>query len=397
MEFAIKQIKHDIQDHRLGESDVSDKSQTTISTPRTYASSDGSSNLARSIHPSTEDVYIIKETNGKGLGMFAIEDIPCGTLILVEDPLFALDTRCWSAEQLEDKINELDSHEQERFFSLHSVHDLPYNDPSDEYQHQWASFKEARQNHLAEVAHARSSGKKTASSIFAANMMDGSDEESDWKLVLCVTAARINHSCLPNTHYVWNDANKAQEFRVTRDVAAGEEITISYVYSTERYEKRKKILAEHYGFTCHCPACGNRDNWSSVAYQSYDRRFRLGELDRKLSSNSYLANDNLWGRIRDRILYIKLLQEEGLYTPTLGTEFGRVSRCYLSFALAGEGGLEQAIDYARSAVKVLTNCVGAEHINNVYEQKWLHAIESHGLNAVFVENGVLLLRGTNNL
>jgi hypothetical protein len=72
---------------------------------------------------------------------------------------------------------------------------------------------------------------------------------------------KMNHSCDPNIMVVyrrlpgWGRRFPLTAFSVaTRDIAAGEELTISYIDANESYEERTKALRS-YGFTCRCPRC----------------------------------------------------------------------------------------------------------------------------------------------
>jgi Cupin-like domain/SET domain len=75
------------------------------------------------------------------------------------------------------------------------------------------------------------------------------------------TTCKMNHSCDPNIMVVyrrlpgWGRHFPLTAFSVTtRDVAAGEELTISYIDANESYEERTKALGS-YGFTCRCHRC----------------------------------------------------------------------------------------------------------------------------------------------
>jgi SET domain-containing protein len=41
--------------------------------------------------------------------------------------------------------------------------------------------------------------------------------------------SRMNHDCRPNAHYYWDPDTFTQNVFATRDILAGEEITITYV------------------------------------------------------------------------------------------------------------------------------------------------------------------------
>ena len=69
---------------------------------------------------------------------------------------------------------------------------------------------------------------------------------------------RINHSCLPNCSVQWNPVTDREELFTTREVRAGEELTICYldmVTNVSSREERRDYLERHFGFQCDCPLC----------------------------------------------------------------------------------------------------------------------------------------------
>jgi hypothetical protein len=94
-------------------------------------------------------------------------------------------------------------------------------------------------------------------------------------------AARFNHHCNPNACFTYNSAIDRETIHAMRDIKEGEEITISYCDMIHDTPLRTWEL-KHYGFTCSCPACaGGINDENSFAFQSAERRFRLGELERE--------------------------------------------------------------------------------------------------------------------
>ncbi|KAJ3330429.1 hypothetical protein HDU76_005717 [Blyttiomyces sp. JEL0837] len=66
-------------------------------------------------------------------------------------------------------------------------------------------------------------------------------------------ASMLNHSCCPNCAIIFYGADA--HLRPMRDIAAGEELTISYIEIAEPRHKRRKELKERYFFDCECSAC----------------------------------------------------------------------------------------------------------------------------------------------
>lgn len=70
---------------------------------------------------------------------------------------------------------------------------------------------------------------------------------------LWVRAARINHSCVPNTEKEF--VGDMMLVRAKRPISAGEEILHSYVDERSTYKARKEALMTTWGFECGCGLC----------------------------------------------------------------------------------------------------------------------------------------------
>jgi hypothetical protein len=66
----------------------------------------------------------------------------------------------------------------------------------------------------------------------------------------------FNHSCLPNLQVLYSSENDETLTAVClRDIAADEELCISYIQEDSPYRERQQQLFEHYLFTCRCTKC----------------------------------------------------------------------------------------------------------------------------------------------
>lgn len=63
-----------------------------------------------------------------------------------------------------------------------------------------------------------------------------------------------NHDCAPNAASVVGPTGEVS-ITALKDIAEGDEVTISYIDTREDCEARKKTLAQHYGFECKCARC----------------------------------------------------------------------------------------------------------------------------------------------
>ena len=64
----------------------------------------------------------------------------------------------------------------------------------------------------------------------------------------------LNHSCLPNAHYAASRCG-LMTVRTTRELRAGEELTLHYCDLYDTREERGKQLQREKGFTCSCDRC----------------------------------------------------------------------------------------------------------------------------------------------
>ena len=71
---------------------------------------------------------------------------------------------------------------------------------------------------------------------------------------LSVYMGYTNHSCRPNAQATI-DGDGFVCLCAVQQIDAGSEMTISYVDTNCTYDERRKILLEHYGFTCRCARC----------------------------------------------------------------------------------------------------------------------------------------------
>ena len=68
-------------------------------------------------------------------------------------------------------------------------------------------------------------------------------------------ASLFNHSCEPNLVMSWPHNNAVARFTAARDIAAHEQLTISYIDAEQGAAQRRAALQFAYGFACRCPRC----------------------------------------------------------------------------------------------------------------------------------------------
>ena len=77
--------------------------------------------------------------------------------------------------------------------------------------------------------------------------------------MLPVVGLTINHSCDPNCAYVFDPRSGCMQYRSTRAIAAGEELTVSYVDALEDTHARRAVLLASKHFWCGCARCAGMD------------------------------------------------------------------------------------------------------------------------------------------
>ncbi|RGP81492.1 set domain [Fusarium longipes] len=165
-----------------------------------------------------DELYAICDVPLKGKGLIATYEIPKGTRILAESPLFKLPHQGPSLEILHRLIlNELDKLTEAQRKSFYSLH-----------------------------------GETEVGIVLTNTLPLGPDPKDG---AVFIKSSRINHSCKPNAHNVWNSDLDKITIHAIEDIDQGEEITISYLGALLPYDERQKRLEADFGFECCCRLC----------------------------------------------------------------------------------------------------------------------------------------------
>ncbi|KAJ7886625.1 hypothetical protein B0H14DRAFT_2498516 [Mycena olivaceomarginata] len=217
----------------------------------------GTPGFPRSLaHPATLN-YRIGPSESKGQGMFSTRKLDAGDLVLVERPL----TVSPSAMSIEVHFPTDFTAEQKMQAYLH------------ECEKMWRFLFERMHpdNQSAFMALANShkqDGTGPIGGIIRTNALgiDCFQTERTRKYggehaakrsaygAVCKEISRVNHSCIPNTTAHFDITSFSFQLFAVRDIEADEELTISYVATTDTTKERQTNL-ESYGFQCSCAAC----------------------------------------------------------------------------------------------------------------------------------------------
>jgi len=183
----------------------------------------------------------VRESENKGLGVFALVDILPGTILLSEAPLVTLIDTGTRADPLDQAVAALTLAQRTSFLSL---------------------------SHYS-----RNPNESLNRSIVYSN---GYSILNDMATGLFETASRINHSCVSNSSYVWKDSVGRMVFWNLCKLLEGEEVTVNYGH-------KRIYLKRIYGFDCDCGGC--TDPGSEISSE--------GSVDRKVGGTDSVPEEAL--------------------------------------------------------------------------------------------------------
>lgn len=301
-------------------------------------------------------LFDIRTLPGRNKGSEALRDIPKGTLVLAEEALF----------------------------SIPNVHDLLTQDDETEIRAQ-ATIHRTEFDKL--YCHGRPTKAQAPLKRFVANsyQMDG-DAEGPSRQGIFLKASQLNHSCVPNAYFDFNEKFGPQGHLTVyaiHDIRLGQEIVINYrqgdCYKTR--PERKQILKDAYEFTCTCRACEPN---TPFGRGSEGRRIEMATLETRIkdNKNSYGPREQDQRR-QDIQKLIDLLEEEGLLNPQLAKNYRRLAKYWNEKWLqTGTGATdfrrgfsEKAMEAARKGLDLELTCFGSSSCRVTQTLKWLCGLE----------------------
>ncbi|KAH7050280.1 hypothetical protein B0J12DRAFT_542123, partial [Macrophomina phaseolina] len=208
------------------------------------------------IHPSLRTAVPLP---GRGLGTLAAAPIPRGARLVVDAPVLAATARqtlneaVLRAALVDAYANQLDEGQRARVRGLAADARA-----LEKWLAVFAEEEGVRRGWGAD-GHADADADGLALAVpekarlmaaWETNCFGVADGECDqgWVAVLAPDAARLNHSCVPNAVFAWNEAVGAIVVQSIREVCEGEEVVIAYVDVAGDGEKRREALRRGYGF-----------------------------------------------------------------------------------------------------------------------------------------------------
>lgn len=217
------------------------------------------------IHPHEESVTKwakVSKTPASGFGVFAIQDIPRGTLIAVETAVLSIPNVPDEEAAIEfcAALHKSTKPNLDRLESL-SLDPLAWKSVSGDAVRsriwQWCQdnlgtgVDGQRMSHH-ELSVAVDYTCRCYGIFLTNNLETGSDSGRG----VYAFFSRMNHSCRPDIFEYFNTKTGELSIRAIHDIKAGDQIHSTYVDLLQPRKKRQKTL-EAWGFMCQCPACAN--------------------------------------------------------------------------------------------------------------------------------------------
>ncbi|KAF2419587.1 SET domain-containing protein [Tothia fuscella] len=179
------------------------------------------------------EVYTVRPSPGKGLGVFALHDLDVGSIIMRETPIFTIQRP-----------------------SFIKGTGYPMEAVSQLVRSEFALLASKQQEEVMNLTYHATDTEKENSDVLGLIFRSNAYKTGE-DIGLFPKISRINHSCRPNTSYYWNAKQNKRIVYANRKIRKGEELFDSYISLLLTHKERKERL-EPYGFTCSCPACASK-------------------------------------------------------------------------------------------------------------------------------------------
>ncbi|KAF2236924.1 SET domain-containing protein [Viridothelium virens] len=285
-----------------------------------------------------ENLVEIKQSEGKGRGWFAAQDIPQGTQIVAERSLLTV-------KYPDDGTARIAIHKQYRRLeaSQMAIYDSLSSAPSGD--------------HVVAIFHANS---------FAWDHHDSHSVSSAGVRYAGVfpRASLLNHDCHPNALFDVDAASRIGQCRAMVNIPAGTEITIRYCDDEcwASGPRRRLELRKGWEFECRCETCRSPER-EEVRTQ-LRALVRLLVPPRTMSSHvtpELRIDDPEFEEVdreetlRTALTYVQVMSGEGI----TGTRMARAYNIAARF-LERAGRLEEALEHLRAAQRINANCFGRD-------------------------------------
>ncbi|KAK9414204.1 hypothetical protein SUNI508_02303 [Seiridium unicorne] len=148
--------------------------------------------------------------------------------------------------------------------------------------------------------------------------------------------SRMNHDCRPNADYYFDPNTFTQHIHAVRPIAAGEEITISYIDTVQTREDRLARLDLLWHFPCSCSSCTQNEHMTNASdariHQIQEIRKQLRDWEPQSQATPAMAEllvslyqqERLWTLLPEAYTYAAI-EYNGAGEPWLATKYARLA------------------------------------------------------------------------
>lgn len=311
------------------------KSSTT-STSRSVSNDSNEDSTDYESEVEKELLFEVQDRPGRGACLIAKRKIAIGMRILAEHPLISLA----KAEE----------------------------DDQDIIKREYYLLDKRTRRQYQDLFDAEKSRMKFYASIYYSNCYNCDGYRSNGGSCIGLYASRINHSCIPNVQFSFDEENNLMLFHATKAIAAGKEILSNYDQTIfETSKKRQRLQNLHYGFLCTCEACEPKTEFWAKSderrLEMIQARKDIREAERRYDhalksttedSNSEAVNADSSIPRESLITLTNLLIKEGLTGLTLANTYRSLAKW-----LKRIDDVTEAVTWKRKELEICINCFGS--------------------------------------
>ncbi|ORY59243.1 uncharacterized protein BCR38DRAFT_351933 [Pseudomassariella vexata] len=264
----------------------------------------------------------VEYVEGKGMGMIANKNFRIGDHIMSSTPSFMIDYNVFHYVP-ENQVVQMEADAASTLPANHGAifMNLSTHDEVDSYETRVAKIILTNSFDIEEKG-----------------VVSREDEEEETWYTVFPEISRLNHDCRANADYHFDVTTLTQHIHAVRPIAAGEEITISYVDPILPREVRRKRLETSWHFPCSCSLCMQNEHQTNA---SDARIWQILELRRQL--RDYTPGSAATPAMGE--LMVSLYEQERLYSSMYE------AYTYAALEYNGVGEPWLATKYARLAVQ----------------------------------------------
>lgn len=132
-----------------------------------------------------------------------------------------------------------------------------------------------------------------------------------------LTAARLNHSCVPNVYTAYNSTSGSITVQAVRRIAAGEELCTSYINGASKLRSERRAQLSKWGFECTCTGCADGNNETRRKDIKSLQAKVEGVRTKMMDDPTGLTPDEVASAAGDLLELVTLWSDEKLFSPDL--------------------------------------------------------------------------------